>query len=35
LGLTMFERIPLDQLLLPSEVERMSPDSVNQFNLFE
>lgn len=25
----------LDQLLLPSEVERMPPDSINQFNLFE
>jgi len=25
----------VDQLLLPSEVERMPPDSINQFNLFE
>ena len=25
----------LDQLLLPSEVERMPPDSIIQFNLFE
>ena len=33
--LTMFERVPLDQRLLTSEAERMSPDSINQFNLFE
>ena len=25
----------LDQLLLPSEAERMPPDPINQFNLFE
>ncbi len=31
----MFERIPLDQLLLLSEAECMSSDSVNQLNLFE
>lgn len=35
LSLTMFERIPLDQLLFPSKAERISPDSFNQFNLFE
>jgi hypothetical protein len=35
LSLTMFERIPLDQLLLLSEPEDMSSDSINQLNLFE
>jgi hypothetical protein len=35
LSLTMFERIPLDQLLLLSEAECMSSDSINQLNLFE
>ena len=35
LSLTMFERMPLDQLLLLSEAERMSPESINQLNLFE
>lgn len=35
LSLTMFERIPLDQLLLLSEAQRMSSDSINQLNLFE
>jgi hypothetical protein len=35
LSLTMFERIPLDQLLLLSEAELMSSDSINQLNLFE
>jgi hypothetical protein len=35
LSLTMFERIPLDQLLLLSEAEGMSSDSINQLNLFE
>ena len=34
LSLTMFERIPLDQLLLLSEAQRMSSDSINQLNLF-
>jgi hypothetical protein len=33
--LTMFERIPLDQLLLLSEAECMSSNSINQLNLFE
>jgi hypothetical protein len=31
----MFERIPLDQLLLLAEAEYMSSDSINQLNLFE
>ena len=35
LSLTMFERIPLDQLLLLSEAECMSSNSINQLNLFE
>ena len=35
LSLTMFERIPLDQLLLLSEAECMSSSSINQLNLFE
>ena len=35
LSLTMFERIPLDQLLLLSEAACMSSDSINQLNLFE
>lgn len=35
LSLTMFERIPLDQLLLLSEAECMSSDSINQLNLFQ
>lgn len=35
LSLTMFERIPLDQLLLLSDIEGMSSDSINQLNLFE
>jgi hypothetical protein len=35
LSLTMFERIPLDQLLLLSEAAGMSSDSINQLNLFE
>lgn len=35
LSLTMFERIPLDQLLLLSEAQLMSSDSINQLNLFE
>jgi len=35
LSLTMFERIPLDQLLLLSEAQLMSTDSINQLNLFE
>jgi uncharacterized protein DUF4372/DDE family transposase len=35
LSLTMFERIPLDQLLLLSETACMSSDSINQLNLFE
>ena len=34
-ALHMFERIPLDQLLLPSEAECMLSDSCNQLNLFE
>lgn len=32
LGLTMFERIPVDHLLLLSEVEFLSSDSINQLN---
>ena len=35
LSLTMFERIPLDQLLLLSEAQLMSSDAINQLNLFE
>jgi len=35
LSLTMFERIPLDQLLTLSETEPGSPISANQLNLFE
>jgi hypothetical protein len=35
LSLTMFERIPLDQLLLLSEAACMSSDSINQLSLFE
>lgn len=35
LSLTMFERIPLDQLLLLSEADRLSSNSLNQLNLFE
>lgn len=35
LSLTMFERIPLDQLLLLSEADRQSSNSLNQLNLFE
>jgi hypothetical protein len=35
LSLTMFERIPLDQLLLHSEAACMSSDSTNQLNLFK
>ena len=35
LSLTMFERIPLDQLLLLSEAECMASNSINQLNLFE
>jgi uncharacterized protein DUF4372/DDE family transposase len=35
LSLTMFERIPLEQLLLLSEAACMSADSINQLNLFE
>ena len=35
LSLTMFERLPLDQLLLLSEAELISSDSLNQLNLFE
>ena len=35
LSRTMFERIPLDQLLLLSEAACMSSDSINQLNLFE
>jgi len=35
LSLTMFERIPLDQLLLLSEADLMSSDSINPLNLFE
>jgi len=35
LSLTMFERIPLDQILLLSEAACMSSDSINQLNLFE
>jgi hypothetical protein len=35
LSLTMFERIPLDQLLLLSKAECLSSDSINQLNLFE
>ena len=35
LSLTMFERIPFDQLLLLSEAECLSSDSVNQLKLFE
>jgi hypothetical protein len=35
LSLTMFERIPLDQLLLLSEAACMLSDSINQLNLFE
>jgi hypothetical protein len=35
LSLTMFERIPIDQLLLLSEAAGRSSDSINQLNLFE
>ena len=35
LSLTMFERIPLDQLLLLSETAGRSSNSFNQLNLFE
>ena len=35
LSLTMFERLRLDQLLLLSEAELISSDSLNQLNLFE
>jgi len=35
LSLTMFERIPFDQLLLLTEAELMSSDSINQLSLFE
>jgi Domain of unknown function (DUF4372)/Transposase DDE domain len=35
LSLTMFERIPLEQLLLLSEAACMAADSINQLNLFE
>jgi len=35
LSLTMFERIPLDQLLLLTEAACMSSDPINQLNLFE
>ena len=35
LSLTMFERLPVDQRLLPSDAERMLSDAFNQFNLFE
>jgi len=35
LSLTMFERIPLDQLLLLTEAACRSSDSINQLNLFE
>ena len=35
LSLTMFKRIPLDQLLLLSEAQLMSSDAINQLNLFE
>ncbi len=35
LSLTMFERIPSDQLLLLTEAELMSSDSINQLSPFE
>ena len=35
LSLTMFERIPLHQLLTLAEPEPTEPDSTNQLNLFE
>ena len=35
LSLTMFERIPLHQLLMLAEPELISSCSVNQLNLFE
>jgi hypothetical protein len=35
LSLTMFEQIPLDQLLLRTEAACMSSDPFNQLNLFE
>lgn len=35
LSLTMFERLRLDQLLLLSEAELISSDSLNQLHLFE
>jgi hypothetical protein len=35
LSLTMFERIPLDQLLMKTDTDESDGASVNQLNLFE